>query len=488
MPLVLVCGIPCSGKTTRARALKAEFEALGKSVVLVNEESLGIDKVSGYKGAYNEKQTRARLKQAVERHINSEEVIICDSLNYIKGFRYELWCLSRAAETTYCVVYCQSSVALAKSFNEANTAFKWPEPLFSDLCVRFEVPLGNTRWDRPLFLFVDSADRAPQTAPQAAPVVTDCSPAEGEVPYAPTPAPTFPSRAPEPDPVVPSNVAPATTDASASASSTQPTVPSEAGEATASAVSAGKAGVRKSTFIRRGKGKKATPTSPESPEEGLGAPAPLAPAPAVPCKAPPATPDAALVEAMSAWASAHVGEPCADDPVDSPLDADDEEAVSFNELTTATNAYDTNTYLYITSQHTGAALMQRQRQESTAVNADYSTICDHILTAKRQRQTLSTQKPALSESNFMQDVTNACQEIMDFLVEHKANYFGGEAVRVPHTPEPVVFPTNEAMMTLSNLRKMRMQFMRVAQMHPPKDKATGATMFVAFLNTTFEKN
>ena len=47
----------------------------------------GIDKVSGYKGAYNEKQTRARLKQAVERHINSEEVIICDSLNYIKGFR-----------------------------------------------------------------------------------------------------------------------------------------------------------------------------------------------------------------------------------------------------------------------------------------------------------------------------------------------------------------------------------------------------------------
>ena len=71
-------------------------------------------------------------------------------------------------------------------------------------------------------------------------------------------------------------------------------------------------------------------------------------------------------------------------------------------------------------------MLQRQRQESTAVNADYSTICDHILTAKRQRQTLSTQKPALSESNFMQDVTNACQEIMDFLVEHKANYFGGE--------------------------------------------------------------
>ena len=40
-------------------------------------------------------------------------------------------------------MYCQSSVALAKSFNEANTAFKWPEPLFSDLCVRFEVPLGT---------------------------------------------------------------------------------------------------------------------------------------------------------------------------------------------------------------------------------------------------------------------------------------------------------------------------------------------------------
>jgi len=42
MPLALVCGLPCSGKTARAEALKAHLEARGHTVLLVNEESLGV--------------------------------------------------------------------------------------------------------------------------------------------------------------------------------------------------------------------------------------------------------------------------------------------------------------------------------------------------------------------------------------------------------------------------------------------------------------
>lgn len=38
MPLIVLTGVPCSGKTTRANELKKYFEELGKDVIVVSEE------------------------------------------------------------------------------------------------------------------------------------------------------------------------------------------------------------------------------------------------------------------------------------------------------------------------------------------------------------------------------------------------------------------------------------------------------------------
>jgi protein KTI12 len=50
MPLIIMCGIPCSGKTTRAKEIKTYFEEKKKDVVLLNEENLGFNKNEYYKG------------------------------------------------------------------------------------------------------------------------------------------------------------------------------------------------------------------------------------------------------------------------------------------------------------------------------------------------------------------------------------------------------------------------------------------------------
>ena len=45
MPLIVMVGIPCAGKTTRARQLKQYFEqAHSKEVQIINEEFLGLSK------------------------------------------------------------------------------------------------------------------------------------------------------------------------------------------------------------------------------------------------------------------------------------------------------------------------------------------------------------------------------------------------------------------------------------------------------------
>jgi protein KTI12 len=95
---------------------------------------------------------RASLKSNVEKYIDAKRVVILDSMNYIKGFRYELFCLARNAKTTICLVFCDTDVDVAAKFaEEGNYENAFPKELFADYAGRLERPNPAQRWDKPLF-------------------------------------------------------------------------------------------------------------------------------------------------------------------------------------------------------------------------------------------------------------------------------------------------------------------------------------------------
>ena len=50
MPLIIMVGVPCAGKTTRAKAIQSYLQEDCKmNVELLNEETLGISKSEYYK-------------------------------------------------------------------------------------------------------------------------------------------------------------------------------------------------------------------------------------------------------------------------------------------------------------------------------------------------------------------------------------------------------------------------------------------------------
>ena len=142
-------GIPCSGKTTTAKIIAEYLEkTLNKPVHLLNEEALLLDKATYYADNNQEKILRASLKSNVEKYLSSESIVILDSLNYIKGYRYEMYCLARSAMSTLAVVWCDCPVDIAKGrLGEGN----FPESMFDDYASRLEHPNGTKRWDQPLF-------------------------------------------------------------------------------------------------------------------------------------------------------------------------------------------------------------------------------------------------------------------------------------------------------------------------------------------------
>jgi protein KTI12 len=153
MPLIILVGIPCSGKTRVSSILKDFFETRGIVVDLINEESLQIEKSFSYSNNFEEKNLRAALKSAVERSLTPEKVVILDSMNYIKGYRYELFCIVRQVKTSQCVIFMDVSKEQAEENNSL-----YPSELFQDLASRMEVPNQKNKWDSPLVILRPGED------------------------------------------------------------------------------------------------------------------------------------------------------------------------------------------------------------------------------------------------------------------------------------------------------------------------------------------
>lgn len=162
MPLIVLCGYPASGKTTIAAKLEELLIHDGHVVERYSDDDSGEDRSKMYGNSHVEKSTRARLKSAIERGVNDETVVIADSLNYIKGFRYELYCVTRAMATQHVVVYARAAADTCRERNAQrlkNGKDAYPEEILDGLLRRFEEPQERNRWDRPVFVVETEKER-----------------------------------------------------------------------------------------------------------------------------------------------------------------------------------------------------------------------------------------------------------------------------------------------------------------------------------------
>ncbi|XP_033211716.1 protein KTI12 homolog [Belonocnema kinseyi] len=156
MPLIVITGIPCSGKTTRTLELKQYFESRQKKVEVISEletiEKAGYDKNTYFEDSKKEKGVRADIKSNTQRLLNTRDVLIVDGSNYIKGCRYEIYCMSKLYQTPQCTLQCDLPAEHAWLWNEQRPEFEqYSREIFDALVMRYEAPDSRNRWDSPLF-------------------------------------------------------------------------------------------------------------------------------------------------------------------------------------------------------------------------------------------------------------------------------------------------------------------------------------------------
>ncbi|KAJ2414396.1 kti12, chromatin associated, partial [Coemansia sp. RSA 2531] len=144
-----------------AKLSEPEHQHRRLTVQIIDDASLGVTH-DAYAKPSAEKIARGALLSAVERLVSRETIIIADTPNYIKGLRYQLYCVSREVSTTQCVVHCAISVDAARRINQAR-ADGYSDSLFEELVMRYEEPNPAAKWDSPLFTVIqhDPADQLP---------------------------------------------------------------------------------------------------------------------------------------------------------------------------------------------------------------------------------------------------------------------------------------------------------------------------------------
>jgi hypothetical protein len=117
--LIILTGYPCSGLTHRAHQLAAGLEEAQSTLfetgaipstkprykinIVSTHDNVNYPRTV-YDTARTEKEARGLAYTRAKRALGRDSFVILDGMNYIKGYRYQLWCEAKALGTTCCVV------------------------------------------------------------------------------------------------------------------------------------------------------------------------------------------------------------------------------------------------------------------------------------------------------------------------------------------------------------------------------------------------
>ncbi|KAH9839280.1 chromatin associated protein KTI12 [Rhodofomes roseus] len=170
MALITISGFPSSGKSRRAHQIKAHLESRMQEpsysgprlkVSIISDDELNIDR-SVYGDGRLEKPARAALFTAMQRRMGQDTILVVDTMNYIKGFRYQMYCAAREMKVRVCTVYVVATPDDCKEWNASRDDGKqYPPDILDNLIHRYEEPSSMVRWDSPLLTVPWTDDDVP---------------------------------------------------------------------------------------------------------------------------------------------------------------------------------------------------------------------------------------------------------------------------------------------------------------------------------------
>ncbi len=152
--LVILVGLPSSGKSTLAQALKAYLPSCSSSTC-PDIQIIDPDVFRGEKQdqlpfrSEDEPQIKEQVLRVLAQSLGAGQVTIIDDLNYYQSMRHDLLQIALNANVPYLIVFVNTPLEVCKVWNKQRGS-KIPEDVISKIALKFDY-FERYAWDRPDF-------------------------------------------------------------------------------------------------------------------------------------------------------------------------------------------------------------------------------------------------------------------------------------------------------------------------------------------------
>jgi len=144
--LLALCGLPSSGKTTLAHAVR---EALDANVTIVSSDDWRDAEYYTDWRPEKEGVVREATLVQVDRLLRQGKSVIHDDTNYYTSMRHDLFKMAVERECIFAIVHVTTSVEDAISWNRKRENTEITEDIIRRINERFDSPGGRYLWDCP---------------------------------------------------------------------------------------------------------------------------------------------------------------------------------------------------------------------------------------------------------------------------------------------------------------------------------------------------
>jgi selenocysteine-specific elongation factor len=150
--LLILCGLPASGKTTISKNVASLLEDKhGVSTMVISSDDFRGMLSYSSKGFKPERETSVKIlyENAIATGLGNGFIVISDDLNYYKSMRSDLRQIAKRLGSDYDIVFVDTPVEQALKWNQERGS-PIPSSLIEEISQKLDPPKGDYKWDTPL--------------------------------------------------------------------------------------------------------------------------------------------------------------------------------------------------------------------------------------------------------------------------------------------------------------------------------------------------
>lgn len=150
--LIILVGLPASGKSAFALKLKEQLEKSFKNKVKIIDPDIIRDEVFPNSFNFkNEPQIREKNKHSVRKHLIKGDIVINDDLNYYSSMRHDLKLIADSLNIGYYIIYISTPLNICLKRNEERGK-PIPNEVIKNIYNKFD-NFDKYKWDTPFDIY-----------------------------------------------------------------------------------------------------------------------------------------------------------------------------------------------------------------------------------------------------------------------------------------------------------------------------------------------